>query len=268
MVEPLISESLRRRLEGRPLCVHASMRSFAPRLSADVVLDALLAIDCTIMVPTFTYELEQPAPDAERPPRNGTDYSRKRSEHEHRYDARQNELSRREMGALPAALLERDRIRGEHPLNSFAAVGRLAGELIERQTYQDVYQPFASLIEHDGYVVLMGVGCTSMTLIHYAEERAGRSLFQRWARDRNGQRVVCATGSCSTAFGRFDRMLQEERVTVSGSLWRVIPAAAAVEAASSAIRENPTITACGRAGCLRCRDAVAGGPLPIAGEVE
>jgi hypothetical protein len=39
-------------------------------------------------------------------------------------------------------------------------------------------------------------------------------------------------------------------------------AAAALDAATGAIRRDPSVTHCGRADCERRNDAVRGGPLP------
>ena len=264
MTEPLIPKALQETLRGKPVAIHASMRSFRPRIDADALLDAVLDIDCTVLVPAFTYALEQPPPPDGVPDRNGMDVDSARAApgHDRRYDARGDTLSLADMGALPQAVLRRARERGEHPLNSFAAIGPLARELIGRQTLQNVYGPFDGLLEHDGLVVLAGVGCTSMTLVHFAEERAGRRLFQRWAKDRYGRLVACATGSCSVAFDRFEPVLEGPSVDVSGSTWRILDANAATRAATDAILADASITACGRRSCLRCRDAVAGGPVP------
>jgi DNA polymerase III delta prime subunit len=48
---------------------------------------------------------------------------------------------------------------------------------------------------------------------------------------------------------------------VGGSRWRAFPAQEAIAAAARAIRDDLMVTHCGRADCLRCNDAVAGGPL-------
>ena len=257
----MLTDQVCEEIAGKPLCVHASMRSFTPRLAPDVLLDALLGLGCTIMMPTFTYALEQPPPAVGRPERNGMDDSFGGRGHGRCYDSAENELSQADMGALPAALLRRSRERGEHPLNSFASVGPLSAELIARQTLQDVYGPFEALIEHDGLVLLAGVGCTSLTLIHYAEQLAGRTLFQRWARVADGCVVACATGSCSTAFDRFDEVLSERAFEVRGSRWRIMEAGTAASQAAAAIRADQRMTHCGRSTCLRCRDGLAGGPL-------
>jgi aminoglycoside 3-N-acetyltransferase len=52
----------------------------------------------------------------------------------------------------------------------------------------DVFGPLRALRERDGWVVLAGVGLTSMTLLHVAEIEAGRKPFIRWSEHLMGRR--------------------------------------------------------------------------------
>jgi len=65
-------------------------------------------------------------------------------------------------------------------------VGPLAQQLISGQQPLNVYAPFRALAEAGGWVVLMGVGPDKLTLLHYAEQLAGRIPFRRWANDPAG----------------------------------------------------------------------------------
>jgi len=85
-----------------------------------------------------------------------------------------------------------------------------------------VFKPLRALSETGGYVVLMGVGLEAMTLIHLAEQMAGRNRFRRWANGPDGRPM---------------------------------------EVATRAIEDDASITHCGDAECGRCDDAVMGGPL-------
>lgn len=232
---------------------------------AATVVDGLLDAGCTVLVPTFSSAFSVAPPPHLRPARNGWDYTRPalgllgegRS-----YTPDTNELDPA-MGAIPAAVLARpDRVRGEHPLNSFTAAGPHAHDLIDRQRPDHVYAPLERLAALDGAVVLMGVGLTSMTLLHLAEQQAGRTLFRRWANDRHGEAAMVECGSCSTGFNSFDPVLApyERRTEVGSSVWRIYPAAPVLADATRAIRADPTMTHCGRAEC-RCSDAVLGGPI-------
>src|SRR5207249_1436971 len=99
------------------------------------------------------------------------------------------------MGLIPRAVVARpDRRRGNHPTASFAAVGPLAGQLVETQAPDDIYAPLQALADLGGSVVLMGVTLTSMTLIHLAEKQSGRQLFRRWARKPDTQVIMIESG--------------------------------------------------------------------------
>ena len=157
------------------------------------------------------------------------------------------------------------RVRGDHPRDSFTAVGPRAQELISGQTPEDVYAPLRALADAGGAVLLMGVGLDKMTLLHLAEQQAGRRLFRRWANGADGQPVEVTEGGCSGGFMNLKPVLSPlmTTITVGKSLWRVFSASAAVDAAAEAIRLNPMITHCGQASCLECRDATLGGPVLV-----
>jgi aminoglycoside N3'-acetyltransferase len=255
-------------IEGKPLCVHASLRSFGHlEGGADAVVDGLLAAGCTVLVASFSLHYVAPPDDlAMRPARNAIDYDHPGTDWpgEGRVYTPESTEIERYLGIVPRSVVERPgRARGLNPLNSFAAVGQLAEDLISGQTANDVYAPLKALCNRGGAVVLMGVGLTSMTLIHLAEERAGRTLFRRWSQAADGSVVMVAVGSCSEGFGKLGGILAplERRVTVGESVWRVFPAAETVEVATAAIRADPSITACDDPRCVRCRDMVAGGTI-------
>ena len=248
------------------VCVHSSLSSFGHvDGGADAVVDAFLAEGCTLMVPTFSAPsfVLAPPPDM-RPERNGIDYDvpHESPGRDKVYSPDGNEISRG-MGAIPAAVLARaERLRGDNPLCSFAALGPRA-DLVDEQRPLEVYAPLRILAARDGFVVLIGVGLERMTLLHLAEERAGRTLFRRWANGPDGLPMEVEVGSCSDGFGDLEPVigpLAREHM-VGESRWRAFPARATLDAAAEAIRERPEITHCGRADCLRCADAVAGGRL-------
>jgi aminoglycoside 3-N-acetyltransferase len=255
-------------LSGRPLCVHSSLRSFGwVDGGAAAVVDALLDEGCTVLVPTFSENFGTvPPPKGRHILRNATNdafFAEQRKASSWRYSTASIEVDA-DMGTIPAEVLRRPgRVRGDHPRDSFAAVGPLASELIAGQRPLDVYAPFRSLVDHDGAVVLMGVGLTRLTLLHHAEHLAGRRLFRRWGRDSGGRTVECEEGGCSSGFDNLAPVLAplERQAQVLSSRWRVFPAEATVDAAIRAIQANPSITQCADPDCIRCADAIAGGPL-------
>jgi len=255
-------------LARKPLCVHASLRSFGRVVGGpEAVINGLSAEGCTVMAATFCDDFGAPPPADDRPKRNGTDYDNYAGPvgtTGRVYSSACNDVDVDEMGAVAAALLQMPgRARGNHPLCSFSAVGPLAEDLIRTQAPMDVCAPLRALGELGGCVVLMGVGYENMTLLHLAEREAGRNLFIRWARGPDGAPMRCEAGGCSAGFASFEPVLASlvNHSEVGNSLWRVIPAGRALAVATEAIRADPLITHCGRADCERCNDAVAAGPI-------
>lgn len=250
-------------LSGLPLCIHSSLRSFGQvDGGARTVIDGLLAEGCTVVVPTFVDAFEIYPPEDVRLERNGWDY-RKRyglpDQTEERYSPASNAINRW-MGAVPTAVLTMpDRVRGNHPLNPFAAVGPLAEELISGQTGDHVYAPLEEIERRGGAIVMIGVGLDSMTALHLAEQRAGRRLFRRWSTGPLGVDI----GSCSGGFPNLDSALAplQQSALVGQSRWRIFPLRETVALATAVIRDNPEITRCPRPGCILCTDAIAGGPI-------
>jgi aminoglycoside N3'-acetyltransferase len=257
-------------LSNQPLCVHSSLRSFGAVVGgANAILDGLLSEDCTVLVPTFTYGSFALAPPANlnlRPARNGFDPQRVWQQdisEQSIYTPASREIDK-SMGVLPAAVVARpQRMRGNHPLNSFAAIGPLAEKLIAGQQPVQVYMPLDVLAELRGSIILMGVGLERMTFLHFAEQEAGRTLFRRWANGPDGEPMMVAVGGCSEGFGNFAPILApfKREIQVGQSLWQVFPARETLEVAVEAIRANPLITHCANPACSRCNDAVQGGPL-------
>lgn len=253
-------------LAGLPLEVHSSLGSFGRvEGGAATIVDSLLAEGCTVVVPTFTspaYLVEPP--ESMRPDRNGVDYEapdRRAGGANRVFTAESNDVNST-MGAIPAEVLGRpERIRGSNPLCSFAALGPLA-ERGREQRPLDVYAPLRILAAKDGCALLMGVDLRSLTLLHLAEEKSGRRLFRRWANGPDGKPMEVEVGSCSQGFLNFEPILAPlaREKLVGESHWVAYPARETLALAAETIRANPGITHCGDADCLRCRDAVAGGP--------
>lgn len=255
------------RLRGLPVCIHASLRSFGEVHSGpDSIVNGFLSEGCTVLVPTFSDAFEVAPPQGMRPERNGWDYNHDYGvpEATDTHYTPQTDTINRNMGAIPASILQRTgRVRGNHPINSFTAVGPFASHLIDGQRPDNVYAPLHALANLGGYVVLMGVGLDRMTALHRAEEMAGRRLFKRWALDADGNVIMVDIGSCSEGFPNLDNVLShlERRITVGESVWRVFPLQPTLDAAARVIRENPEITLCHRSRCWICPDAIAGGPI-------
>lgn len=255
-------------LSDRAVCIHASLRSFGMvDGGADTIVSAFIRQGCTVLVPSFSSVFEVPPPEHERIERNGFDQEASRdlrlTEDSPVFTSASNELDVW-LGVIPRTVVHMSgRSRGNHPLNSFAAVGPLAEQLVGGQRPDDVYAPLRALVGLGGKVILMGVGLQRLTLLHVAEQMAGRQLFRRWARGADGAVIATEVGSCSEGFHKLDEVVAGcgERTTVGPSVWHVLDAAAVLKAAWPAIHSDQSITHCGDADCARCNDAVLGGPI-------
>lgn len=255
-------------LLGKPVCLHSSLRSFgAVAGGADTVIDGFREAGCTLIVPSFSWRFAVPPPEKLRPARNAWDYgARPDSDAAPATYCPETPEIDRDMGAIPAAVITRPgHLRGDHPLCSFTALGPLAQEAVARQTWNDVYAPlrWLGLGENNGAVLLAGVSLISLTLVHYAEQLAGRTLFRRWAMDKQGTVRMVPVGGCSNGFGKLAPLLAPLSKTtfVGASSWVAYPASPTVTALTTAIRGQPEITRCPNRDCVRCRDSIQGGPL-------
>lgn len=254
-------------LEHKPICLHSSFRSFGPVAGGpQAVINAFLDAGCTLLVPTFSHEAFAIAPPAHlQVAHNGWDYGYQPSRPARPQTIYTPECSDidADMGALPAAVLAiPEHVRGDHPLNSFTAVGSLARTLVSIQRPEHVYGPLEHLSELGGFVILAGVGLTRMTLLHLAEAQAGRTLFRRWALGSDGKALAAETGGCSEGFKKLAPALAPyvRHAQVGPSHWHLFHAAEVLEVAAEAIRADPAITYCDDPACERCRDTLAGGP--------
>ena len=254
-------------LTGRPLCLHSSLSSFEHvDGGAKTVISSFLAEGCTVLVPTFSSVFEIAPPPHLQFERNGWDYSDSSAADpgvDRIYAPEALDIDR-DMGAIPAAVVAwPNRVRGNHPLNSFTAVGPRATELVAGQAPLDVYAPLTYLAQIGGYVLLIGVGLEKMTLLHLAEKEAGRTLFRRWANGAEDNPIAVEVGGCSDGFPQLEPHLSPimRTIVVGRSAWKLFPADRAVALAAAAIRANPQVTHCDVSTCIRCNDAVVGGPM-------
>ncbi|MBV8194340.1 MAG: AAC(3) family N-acetyltransferase [Candidatus Dormibacteraeota bacterium] len=265
--EDVAGELARAGVGNVALCLHSSLSSFRHLEDGPAsVVDALVLRRVTVLVPAFSWDAFAvwPPPAHLRPDRNGTSYAGVISQETGSAFAPGCGEIDADMGAIPKEILGRStHIRGDHPLCSFAALGPGAVSLVGQQTWLDVHAPLAVLVERGGLVALAGVGLDRMTLIHLAEQRAGRTPFRRWARAADGPVQMVSVGGCSEGFGNLEPVLAPlgRSVMIAGSTWRIFPAAVALAAAVSAIRADPRITHCAGLSCERCNDAVSGGPI-------
>jgi aminoglycoside 3-N-acetyltransferase len=250
-------------LENRPVVVHSSLGSFGTvDGGASAVVQSFLDCGCTVIVPTFTYECQVDAPSGITLKHNADPPSNPVSYHPMAYSPEMDFVSI-DMGVIPTSVARSHaRRRGNHPLNSFSALGPLAESIIGGQDSFDVYAPLDVAAELGGAVALLGVGLTAMTALHLAEHRAGRSLLVRWALLASGSVIPSRSGSCSQGFEKFAPYLStaEVQLEVGPSHWRVFDLGSTLELATSEIRRDPRVTVCDDPTCARCEAMLAGGP--------
>lgn len=266
--DDIINEINELELVNKPVCIHSSLKSFGNlKGGPKSIVHAFMKIKCTIIVPTFSYDYEVPMPKNINAPlqnaynRDEKDFLKESSNRI--FNTKSNDIHYT-MGALPKYVLSiRGRMRGNHPLNSFSAIGPNALDYIIEQNPQNVYAPFVKLYQNDGYLILMGVNLTTATIIHYAENLAGRNLFIRWANNSNGVPIGVNVGSCSDGFENLTPFLKsiEKRLVVGNSIWRVFQVKSFVQIVVDVIKSNPQITHCDNLNCPRCNDAIKGGPI-------
>ena len=209
---------------GQPVCLHASLRSFGiVKGGADAVLDAFLAEGCTVMAPSFSAGYGIPG------------YS------------------------IPPPMHLRPKRNGTDYRNFSERMGGIGR----------IYTPDTNDIEP-------GLGAVPKAVI----DRAGRvraahalnsfaaigpqaSILIADQKRGDGRPAAWDTGSCSDGFGRFEPFLVPlaRQTLVGSSRWRAFPAKETAEVAATAVRADPEITRCSDPTCLRCPDAIAGGPV-------
>ena len=238
--------------QGSLVIAHASLSAFGEvRGGAEAMLGALLAVVKGVMMPTFTYKTMLVPEDG--PPDNALAYGSGR-------DANlMAEFYRPEMPADPALgqlaeLLRRqpNSRRSSHPILSFSGIG--VGEALQTQTLEDPFAPLESLANKGGWVLLMGVGHTVNTSIHYAEKLAGRVQFVRWALTNQGVVECPGWPGCSDGFESAGPHLAgfTRQVDLGSARLRALPLRPMVEKLSELIRSDPLALLCSDPACERC----------------
>jgi aminoglycoside 3-N-acetyltransferase len=247
---------------GDSLIVHSSMRHLGPvEGGAETVIDAILEMigpRGNLMLPTFNYVNPVPSPH---------------------FDP--NETPGR-TGILPEVGRKRpEAVRSLHPTHSVAVIGPGAGRLTEGHLSQRVFgvgSPVDILAREGGKVLLLGIGQTSNSTIHVAEEHAGLpkgpwpvGLPVVKIRRPDGtflSHQLDTSCSCSAAFEAAEYALRahgEIRDARIGGVCRLMLGRDIIRRVVGMIREKPDILLCTWKRCPPCtaarRRLVAGGLL-------
>nr|BAL53993.1 aminoglycoside N3'-acetyltransferase [uncultured Chloroflexota bacterium] len=233
--------------------VHASLRRIGPIFGgAESLLAALLQVFPGVMAPTFTYKTM--ITPRLGPAQNGIDYAFEQPYNSLAEFFRPDLPADPLMGVLPEVLrchpLAR---RTSHPILSFAGIH--LEQALQAQTLEEPLAPIGRLAEMGGWVLLIGVDHTVNTAIHYAERRAGRKQFLRWALTLQG--VVACPGfpGCSLGFEAIrPRLEARARRAPLGNGWiEAIPLPALIEAVQACLAADPLALLCDAPDCLRCQ---------------
>jgi aminoglycoside 3-N-acetyltransferase len=238
--------------------VHASLSAFGEVTGGvETVLGAMLASFQTVIVPTFTIRCMVIAPEG--PDDNAL------TTHEEELDNNQAEFfvpdlsADREMGRIAEALRNHpEATRSIHPLLSFAGVN--AEDFLAAQTIDDPWGMIGALADADGDLLLMGVDHRSDVSLHYAEQRAGRRQFLRWALTPKGVVACPGWAGCRDGFGAIEGRLGglAGRVEVGPGWMETVPLRDLINLAVGWIREDPQALLCDRPSCAACRSVREG----------
>jgi aminoglycoside 3-N-acetyltransferase len=232
------------------LIVHSAYRSFgAVEGGPTTVIEALLAAigpSGNLMLPTFNYSRPLPEPF---------------------YDG--NDTPCR-TGIIPELGRKRpDAIRSLHPTHSVAAIGPDAGKLTERHLEGRAFgigSPIDRLAQTGGKVLLLGVGQTSNSTIHIAEEHAGIPKVPpgdppprakvRLPDGRVMEHEIDSSISCSAGFEAAAHILRRRGhirdTRLGGCLIQSMCGSDVIDDLVSLLREQPDALLCTNSKCDSC----------------
>ncbi len=251
--------------------VHADLPALGPvRGGAATAAGALAGVCGLVVAPAFTPQCR--VWPLVGPSNNGVSYAG------HEADNANAEIFRLDLPADPnlGPVAEALRhvpgaVRSPHPLYSFTAVGRGAQAVAAAQSLAEPLGPIAHLAETApaADVLLLGAGHVGHVAIHYAEARAGRKQFIRWALTRQGVAECAGCPGCADGFGALTPHVAGLVRSVPLGLGRAerLPLAELLRVAEAVLRRDPAALLCVRPGCERCaavRAVLAGAGVPAA----
>ena len=228
-------------------------------MGLETVLGALISSFDTFLMPAFTYKT-MITPEV-GPPGNAINYGSGKDTNRmaeiYHHDMPADPL----MGVVAEALRTHPKaLRSTHPILSFTGIN--AQKVLDSQSIKEPLLPIQTLMDGDGWVLLLGMGHTVNTSIHYAEQLAGRKQFIRWALTPKGVIPCQRFPGCSEGFDAIASHLDEvvRKVELGESIVQAVPLVSLVDAVSGLLKEDPAALLCSREDCERCnavRESVA-----------
>lgn len=238
--------------KDKPVIAHASLSSFGQiQGGADSIVTGLSYAAPVFIMPTFTYKTMVTPQSG--PANNAVNYQmgqqwNKLAEVFH------NDMT---VDPLIGKVAERMRkwpeaSRSTHPILSFS--GFNAKKILAAQTLNEPFAPIRTLIELDGWVLLLGVNHTANTSIHFAEKLAGRSQFIRWALTDTG--IVPCPGfpGCSAGFDSVRDEVKNITITqiIGSATVQAIPLRPLMIKVIEMLKKDRYALLCERIDCERC----------------
>lgn len=255
-------------LSNRTICIHSSFSKLSKSgLSPNYLIDLFLDNGCTLVAPSFTYDtISTTKVDSIKYKRNGIGDNDIFNISSVNFFPESTSISS-DMGIISKTiLLNKNSSRGFHPINSICSIGKNSNYITSKQDLNNVYGCYEACLEFNSVLLLIDVDLTKATPIHYAEKISGRTLFRSWANiviDGSVKKVEVEVGSCSNGFNRLlPHFVGNFRTEIfQQSHFHVFDFKYVISTASELIRKNPTLTKCNDPFCIRCRDAINGGPI-------
>lgn len=233
---------------------HISLPAIGPvHGGAATVVGALTAACRLVVVPTFTPQCQ--VWPLVGPANNAVDYTDQTDRNADVEMFRPDLPAHADQGEVAEALrLMPAALRSTHPLLSFAAWGDNAKLTLAAQSLAEPLGPIARLANDNGLVVLIGQGQPANVAVHYAEYRAKRKQFVRWALTPKGAVECPAYPGCSAGFDALaNPVIAFSRTATIGLAYaQCLPLAPLLSVAEGLLREDPRALLCTRAECAYC----------------
>ena len=213
--------------EGKPLLVHASLRSVGEiEGGAETLVEAfreVLGANGTLLVPAFTSQRRDPALRENAPASQDEIEALRRTIPP--YDLKLTPCDLESVGRFAETIrLQPDAFRSDHPGFSFAAMGGQAKYFTENTPFHYPLgsdSPLARLHTQGGYVLLIGVGQSVNISLRTAEIWANVPYIHRTRLVKTNEtewRQMKGSPECAAGFERIELALRQARLLQSGYL--------------------------------------------------